>query len=89
MSLMPFIRLSIFKCCTLLAVFIFLNKEIISPHSYYIKKGLVYITIIDFFSCQPFFYAKCTKLNTCVLYNVCLVSLNEYKFFCYARYYTY
>ena len=47
---MPFIRLFIFKCRTLLAISIFFNKEIISPYSYYIKKGLVCIIIINFFS---------------------------------------
>ena len=35
------------KRYALLTIFISLNKEIISPYSYYIKKGLVYIIIID------------------------------------------
>ena len=48
---MPPIRLSAFKRYALLAIFISLNKEIISPYSRYIKKGLVYITIMDLFSC--------------------------------------
>ena len=47
---MPFIRLSASKRCTLLAISISLNGEIISPYSYYMKKGLVYIAIIDPFS---------------------------------------
>ena len=66
---------------TLLAVSISLNGEIISPYSYYTKKGLVYITIIDPFSCQPSFYAEYTKLNTYTLCNMRLVSLNKYSFF--------
>ena len=77
MSLIPPIRLSVFKCYTLLAIFISLNKEIISPYSYYIKKGLVYIIIINPFSRQPFFYTKYIKLNTRMLYNVRLVLLNK------------
>ena len=51
MSLMPLIRLSISKRYTLLAISISLNGEIIYPYSHYIKKGLVYITIIKPFSC--------------------------------------
>ena len=47
---MPPIRLFISKRRTLLAASISLNKEIISPCSHYIKKGLVYITITDRFS---------------------------------------
>ena len=50
MSLMPLIRLFTFKRCTLLAIFISFNGEIISPYSYYAKKGLVYIIIADPFS---------------------------------------
>ena len=50
MSLMPFIRSSAFKRCTLLTISISLDGEIMSPYSYYIKKGLVYITITDSFS---------------------------------------
>ena len=69
-----------FKRCTLLTIFISLNKEIISPYSYYIKKGLVYIIIINPSSCQPFFYTKYTKLNTYALYNMRLISLNKYTF---------
>ena len=89
MSLMPPIRLSIFKYYTLLATSISLDREIISPYSYYMKKGLVYIIIINPFSCQPFSYTKCTKLNTCILYNVRLISLNKYTFLYYAHHCTY
>ena len=88
-SLIPPIRLSVFKRYALLAISISLNKEIMSLCSCYIKKGLVYIIIIDFSGRQPSFYAECTKLNTYILYNMRLVSLNKYAFFCCARYYTY
>ena len=74
---------------TLLAISISFNREIISPYSYYAKKGLVYIIIIDFFSCQPSFYTEYTKLNTYILYNMYLISLNKYAFFYYVCHYTY
>ena len=80
---MPAIRLTAFKYCTLLTFSIALNSKIISPCSHCVKKGLVYIAIIEPFSYQPFSYSKCTKLNTYVLYNVRLVSLNKYTFFAY------
>ena len=86
---MPPIRLFIFERHILLAASISLNKEIISPYSYYTKKGLVYIAIANPFSHQPSSCTECTKLNTCVLCNMRSVSLNKYTFFCCARYYTY
>ena len=86
---MPPIKSSTFKRYILLAASIFLNRKIISPYSYYIKKGLVYIIIINFFSCQLFSCTKCTKLNTCMLYNVRSVSFNKYTFLYYIHYYTY
>jgi hypothetical protein len=61
---MPFIRFTAFKYYTLLAISISLNREIISPYSHYIKKGLVYITLIIPFSHQPFSYLEYTKANT-------------------------
>ena len=86
MSLMPLIRLSTSKRCTLLAASISLNRKIMSPYSYYTKKGLVYIIITDFSSCQSSSYVECTKLNTCTLYNMRSVSFNKYTFFYYMRY---
>ena len=47
---MPAVRLTVFKYYTLLTSSITFNGEIISPCSYYIKKGLVYIIIIKPFS---------------------------------------
>ena len=52
-------------------------------YSYYILKGLVYIVIADPSSHQPSSYSKCTKLNTCLLYNIRLVSLNKCIFLTY------
>ena len=77
---MPFIRSLASVHHVLLAAFISLNSEIISPYSGYIKKRLVYITIAALFSRQPSSCFKCTKANTCSLYNMCLVFTNKYIF---------
>ena len=77
---MPFIRSLASIYCVLLAASISLNGEIISPYSYYAKKGLVYITIIALFSCQPSSYFKCIKANTRSLCNMRLVFTNKYIF---------
>ena len=77
---MSFIRSLASVRCVLLAASISLNSEIISPYSRYAKKGLVYITIIAFFSRQPSSYSKCTKANTCFLCDVRSVSTNKYTF---------
>ena len=77
---MPPIRLTVFKYHTLFTSSIALDSEIISPYSYYMKKGLVYIAIADLFSRQFSSCFKYTKLNTCALYNVRLVSFNKYIF---------
>ena len=47
---MPVVRLTAFKHYTLFTSSIALNGEIISPCSYYVKKGLVCIVIADPFS---------------------------------------
>ena len=83
MSLMPSIRFSMSKRYALLAISIFLNREIISPCSYYIKKGLVYIIIINSFSRQSSSYTKYSKLNTYMLCNMRSVLLNKYIFSAY------
>ena len=77
---MPFIRSLASVYCILLAASISLNSKIMSPYSYYAKKGLVYVTIIAFFSHQPSSYFKCTKANTYSLYNIYSVSTNKYTF---------
>ena len=77
---MPPIRSLVSIYCVLLATSISLNSEIMSPYSYYIKKGLVYITIIVLFSCQPFSCFKCTKANTYLLCDTHLVFTNKYAF---------
>jgi hypothetical protein len=60
---MPFIKFTAFKHCILLTISISLNREIISLCSYYIKKGLVYITFISLFRRQLSFYLEYTNLN--------------------------
>ena len=85
---MPPVRSLASIYCVLLATSISLNSEIMSPYSYYAKKGLVYIIIIASFSRQPFFYSKCIKANTYSLCNMRLVSINKYifRFSCNAHY---
>ena len=80
---MPFIRSLVSVHCVLLTTSIFLNGEIISPYSCYIKKGLVYIIIINPFGCQPSSYLKYIKANICFLCNVHLVSFNKCIFLTY------
>ena len=77
---MPSIRSLAFVYYILLAASISLNGEIMSPYSYYAKKGLVYITITVFFSCQPFSYFKCIKANIYSLCDMRSVSTNKYIF---------
>ena len=60
---MPFIRSLASIYYALLAISISLNSKIMSPYSYYAKKGLIYITIINPFNYQPSFYLEYTKAN--------------------------
>ena len=78
--LMPPIRFLASVRRVLLAASISLNSEIMSPCSYYTKKGLVYIIITAPFGCQPSSCFKCTKANTCSLCDMRLVFTNEYIF---------
>ena len=77
---MPPIRFLASVCRVLLAASISLDSEIMSPCSYYAKKGLVYIIITAPSGRQPSSYSKCTKANTRSLYNVRSVSTNKYMF---------
>ena len=80
---MPFIRSLVFKRTAyyfkLVAVILLLNK-IIPTYSYYIEKGLVYITIIALLGRQPSSYIKYTKLNIRSSYNIKSVSNTKYTF---------
>ena len=77
---MPPIRFSTLKHCALLAISISFNKEIISPCSYYVKKGLVYIIFAIFSKCQISSCLEYTKAKTCCLYNIRLVLVNKYYY---------
>ena len=77
---MPPIRSLVSIYYTLLTTSISLDSKIISPYSYYAKKGLVYITIIASSNYQPSSYFKCTKANTHFLCNIHSVSTNKYIF---------
>ena len=77
---MPPIRSLASMRCTLLAAFIFLDGEIISPYSCCAKKGLVYIIITAPSGRQPSSCSKCTKANTRSLCDMRLVFTNECTF---------
>ena len=78
---MPFIRSLISKRTAyyfkLIAVILLLSK-IMPTYSYYMEKGLVYITIIAPLGRQPSFYTKYTKLNMRSSCDVRLVSNTKY-----------
>ena len=77
---MPFIKSLASIYYILLTISISLDGEIMSPYSYYTKKGLVCVAIITPFSRQPSSYSEYTKANTYSLCNICLVSTNKYTF---------
>ena len=60
---MPPIRSLVSKYYAYIVAVILLLSEIMPIYSYYTKKKLVCVIIMAFFSCQPSFYSKCTKLN--------------------------
>ena len=78
---MPFIRSLASKCTAYyfkLVAIILLLGEIIPTYSYYMEKGLVYITIIALLGYQPSSYIKYTKLNIYLSCDVRLVSNTKY-----------
>ena len=77
---MPPVRSLVSVYYILLATSISLNSKIMSLYSYYMKKKLVYITIIALFSRQPSSYFKYTKANTYFFYNVRSILVNKYTF---------
>ena len=78
---MPAVRSLVSEYYALLMSSIIFNGEIISPCSYYTKKGLVYIIIMDLSSHQPSSCSEYIKLNTCTSYNIRSVFFNKYIFF--------
>jgi hypothetical protein len=83
---MPPIRFTIFKYCVLLITSISFNREIMSPYSHCMKKGLVYIILVVPSSYQPSFYLKYTKANTHLSCNIHSISFNKYIYLT-ARFY--
>jgi hypothetical protein len=61
----------------LVTTILFLSKVILS-YSCYKEKKLVYIAIAALTSYQPSFYAKYTKLNMQLSYNVQFISNTKY-----------
>ena len=78
---MPLIRSLVFKRTArhfkLVAVILLLSK-IMPTYSCCAEKGLVYIAIIAFLSCQLSSYTKYTKLNIRSSYNIRLISDTKY-----------
>ena len=74
MSLIPPIRSLAFERCTYIVAVILLLSKIMPTYSYCVLKGLIYIAIMAPLGCQPFSYAKCTKLNMHLSCNIRSVS---------------
>ena len=79
LSLMPPFIASIYY--TILITLILSISKVIPSYSYYIKKGLMYITIIALFGYQPLFYTKYTKANMYLSCNI--YSISNTKYICY------
>ena len=77
---MPFIRSSALKCRTCVVAVILSLSEIMLTYSRCVLKGLVYIIIIAPLGCQPSSYAKYTKLNMRLSYNIKLVFNIKYAY---------
>jgi hypothetical protein len=74
---MPSVRFLIFKYLahrSKLVVVILLFNKIIPTYSCCMKKGLVYITIVALFGCQPSSCFKYIKLNMHLSYNIYFIS---------------
>ena len=80
---MPLIRSLASKRHAYIVAVILLLSKIMPIYSRYMLKGLVYIIIIAPLGCQPFFYAKYTKLNMRLSCDIKLVSNAKYIFLIY------
>ena len=80
---MPLIKSLASKRRLRLVLLILSLGKIMPSCSYYVKKRLSYIIILTSFSCQPFSYTNCIKLNIRLSYNVKLVSNAKYMYFIY------
>ena len=77
---MPSVRFLAFKYYAYIVAIIFSLSKIMPTYSYYVLRGLVYITIIAFLGCQSSFYAKCIKLNIHLSYNIKSVFNAKYAY---------
>ena len=77
---MPFIRSLASKRRAYIVAVILLLSEIMPIYSRCVLKGLVYIAIMAFLSCQLFFYTKYTKSNMRLSCNIRLVFNAKYMF---------
>ena len=80
---MPLIRSLVSKCYVYIITSIILLSRLMPFISYYIKKGLVCIIIINFFTSQPSSYSKYIKLNMYLFYSIQSVSNTKYTFYTY------
>ena len=78
---MPSIRSLVSKRRAYIVAIILSLSEIMSTYSCYVLKGLVYIIIIALLGRQSSFYAKYTKLNMHLSYNIKSVFNAKYAFF--------
>ena len=78
-SLMPPSIASI--CRAVLVAFILSINKVMFSCSHYIKKGLIYITIIAPSSRQPLSYTMYIKANIYSSYNICSVSNTKYIYY--------
>ena len=78
---MPSVKSSASKRRAYIVAIIFLFGEIMPTYSCCVLKGLVYIIIIAPLGYQPSFYAKCTKLNMYLSYDIRLVFKTKYIYF--------
>ena len=77
---MPFIRSLVSKRYTYIVAIILSLGKIMPTYFYYVLKGLVYIAIMSPFGRELSFYAKCTKLNMRLSYNIRSISNIKYAF---------
>ena len=80
---MPLIRSLVSKRCTRVVAVILLLGKIMPTCSCCVLKGLVYVIIIAPLGRQPSFYAKYTKLNMRLSYDIRLVSNAKCTFLIY------
>jgi len=69
---------SIVRRARTIAAILLLGKIMLSPCSYYAKKGLVCIALVSPLSRQPSSYLECTKANIYLSYNVRFISNAKY-----------